>query len=204
MEIAIIGTGNVGSALAKKWAKAGHEINLGVRDKNNFKGFDLLSYNNISCYLIEEAVLRSQVIVVATPANSAIEVAKSLGDTTGKIIIDTMNIVFGNGPEGYSNTTDAIIDNTNSIDVVKCFNSTGANNMEDANYGDQKADMFMAGDSEKGKEIAKLLSYDAGFAQCYDIGGNDKFFLLEQIAFFWINLAIKGKDREFIFKILKR
>ena len=32
MNIAIIGTGNVGGALATKWANKGHQIYLGVRD----------------------------------------------------------------------------------------------------------------------------------------------------------------------------
>lgn len=32
MKIAIIGTGNVGGALATKWANAGHHIFLGVKD----------------------------------------------------------------------------------------------------------------------------------------------------------------------------
>jgi hypothetical protein len=49
------------------------------------------------------------------------------------------------------------------------------------------------------------LAKDAGFAACYDIGGNDKFQLMEQFAFFWINLAlIQGQGREMAFKLLKR
>jgi 8-hydroxy-5-deazaflavin:NADPH oxidoreductase len=35
MKIAIIGTGNIGGALATSWAKAGHDIILCVRDKQN-------------------------------------------------------------------------------------------------------------------------------------------------------------------------
>ena len=43
MKIAIIGTGNVGGALATRWAQAGHTIILGVRDLQNFKGKELLA-----------------------------------------------------------------------------------------------------------------------------------------------------------------
>ena len=46
MNIAIIGTGNVGGALATKWAKKGHKIYLGVQDINNFKGKELLKNEN--------------------------------------------------------------------------------------------------------------------------------------------------------------
>jgi predicted dinucleotide-binding enzyme len=204
-KIAIIGTGNVGSALATHWSAKGHEIFLGVRDKNNFKGKGLLSLPGISLCSVKEAVAAAEVILLSTPAPSTIEVVKSLGDTTGKVIIDTMNIVMGRGPLGYSNTTDAILDNTATRDVVKCFNTTGFNNMADPRYGDQALDLFVAGDSEKGTGIAIRLAKDAGFDHCYSIGGNDKFHLMEHFAWFWINLAMfQGQGREIGFKLLRR
>lgn len=205
MKIAIVGTGNVGGALATNWSKKGHEIYLGVRDTANFKGIELLANPNTKACLISEAVQNADVIVLATPAMMAVEVAQSLGDTNGKVIIDTMNIVMGRGPVGYSNTTDAILANTNTKDVVKCFNTTGFNNMANPNYGEQTLDVFVAGNSIKGKEIAEQLALDAGFAACYDTGGNDKFELMEKFAFFWINLAMfQGQGREIGFKLLKR
>lgn len=205
MKIAIIGTGNVGGALATKWANTGHEINLGVRDVNNFKGEGLLANPNTSVMTIEEAVKSSEVILLSTPAPMAVEVAKSLGDTTGKIIIDAMNIVMGRGPEGYSNTADAVLDTTQTKDVVKCFNTTGANNIQNTIYGATEIDMFVAGDSERGTKAAHQLALDAGFGACYSIGGNDRFQLMEQFAWFWINLAMfQGQGREIGFKLLKR
>lgn len=205
MKLAIIGTGNVGGALATKWAQAGHEINPGVRDVNNFNGAELLNNPNTKAFTVAEAVSKLDVILLSTPAPSAIEVAKSLGDTTGKIIIDAMNIVLGRGPEGFNNTADLILANTATKDVVKCFNTTGANNMQNPNYGDTAIDLFVAGDSTKGKEVAIQLAKDAGFATCYNIGGNDRFQLMEQFAWFWINLAMfQGQGREIGFKLLKR
>jgi predicted dinucleotide-binding enzyme len=205
MKIAIIGTGNVGGALATKWAKAGHEIFLGVGDLNGFKGKALLSNPKTSVHSVEDAVKNAEVILIATPATAAIEVAKSLGDTSGKIIIDAMNIVMGRGPVGFNNTADAILSNTKTKDVVKCFNTTGFNNMENPVYGNTSLDLFMAGDSEKGKAATRQLALDAGFAECYSIGGNDKFQLMEQFAFFWINLAMmQGQGRNIGFKLLKK
>lgn len=204
MNIAIIGTGNVGGALATRWAGKGHSIFLGVRDQDNFKGKHLLNNANTAVHSIEEAVSRSEVILISVPAMMAIEVTKSLGDTNGKVIIDAMNIIAGRGPQGYTNTADAILDNTMTGDVVKCFNTTGYNNMLNPEYKGMALDLFTSGDSEKGKEAAIQLAMDAGFEQCYDIGGNDKFQLMEQFAFFWINLAMSGQGREIGFKLLKR
>lgn len=205
MKIAIIGTGNVGGALATQWAKRGHEIYLGVRDLGQFKGEALLNNPNTSAHSVVDAVQQSEVILLSPPAMAAVEAAKSLGNTEGKIIIDAMNIVMGRGPAGFNNTADAILAHTQTRDVVKCFNSTGFNNMQNPVYGDVAIDMFVAGDSVRGKAAAQQLALDAGFAACYDIGGNDKFQLLEQFALFWINLAMfQGQGREIGFKLLKR
>jgi hypothetical protein len=205
MKIAIIGTGNVGGALATAWSKAGHTILLGVQDVNDFKGKELLGNANTSVHPIQDAVRNAEVILVATPAPAAVDVAKSLGDTSGKVIIDAMNVVMGRGPVGFTNTADAILANTPTRDVVKSFNTTGFNSMKNPVYGNLAIDMFMAGDSEHGKKIVRQLALDAGFAECYDVGGNDKFQLMEQFAFFWINLAMmRGHGREIGFKLLKR
>lgn len=205
MKIAIIGTGNVGGALATKWAQKGHTIFLGVKDQQQFKGKDLLKHPNTTVHSIHEAVKLADVVLIATPATVATEVAQSLGDTTGKIIIDTMNIVMGRGPQGFSNTADAILAHTQTKDVVKCFNTTGFNNMLAPVYNNVAIDVFVAGDSTKGKEAAQQLAADAGFAACHDVGGNDRFQLMEQFAFFWINLAMfQGQGRDIAFKLLKR
>ncbi len=205
MKIAIIGTGNVGGTLATRWAKAGHTIYLGVRDTNAFKGNPLLENSNTSAHQIEDAVKSAAIILLATPAPAAVEVAKSLGNTEGKIIIDAMNIVMGRGPKGYSNTPDAILDHTGTDEVVKCFNTIGYNIMENPDFGGTAVDAFVAGDSEKGKAVAIRLAKDIGFGECYDIGGNDKFELMEQFAWFWINLAMfQGQGREIAFKLLRR
>ena len=204
MKIAIIGTGNVGAALAKGWAKAGHEILLGVRDVANFKGKELLTQKNIAALPIAEAVKSAEVVVVATPPDIVSQLAKSIGDVKDKVIIDATNSVRS-APVGYANASEALRSLTNCVDVVKCFNSTGFENMENPIYDGKGIDMFMAGDSAKGKQTAKQLAKDLGFAECYDFGGNDKIALLEQFALAWINLAIMQKQgRGIAFKILKR
>lgn len=206
MKIAIIGSGNVGGALAKKWINAGHAVLVGARMPLSEKNLKLAIEIGKECFTtVEAAVKQSDIILISTPAPATVDVVKSLGDTSGKIIIDAMNIVLGRGPEGYKNTTDAILDNTQTRDVVKCFNTTGANNMQNPHYGLLALDVFVAGDSEKGKKIAIQLANDAGFEECYNIGGNDKFELMEQFAWFWINLAMfQGQGREIGFKLLKR
>ena len=204
MKIAIIGTGNVGGALAENWALKGHEIYLGVRDQTNFKGKHLLDVNGISVHSIQEAGQLAEVILIAAAPQFTLSILNELGDTSGKVIIDAMNSLR-TSPEGYKNSFDALLDIAPNAEVVKCFNSTGFENMKDPVYNGQGVDMFMAGSSEKGKETAKTLALDAGFETCYYFGGDDRAALLEQFAFAWINLAImQGHGRNMAFKILKR
>lgn len=205
MKIAIIGTGNIGGTLAKRFADAGHQIFLGVRNTRDFKGKTLTAYSkNISVQNIADAVNNAEVVVVALPAQFASEAAKSLGDVSGKIIIDTMNGAFSR-PEGFSNTTEAILANCNSEDVVKCFNTTGFENILNPIYQGKGIDMYTAGSSVKGIAIATELAKQIGFAEVYHFGGNDKLNLIEQFAFSWINLAILQKHgRDMAFKIIKR
>ena len=205
MNITIIGSGNVGGALAVGFRKAGHSVILGVKDPAiPFKGKDLALEYNFPFYAIAEAVQKSDVVVIAAPAHFAHEIAQTLGDVRGKVIIDTMNAVMKK-PAHYANASEAILDNCNSTDVVKCFNTTGAENMENPHYDGTPLDMFVAGDSAKGKQVAMQLAKDIGFGNCYDFGGNDKFSLLEQFALAWINLAMMQKmGRNIGFKLLKR
>ena len=203
MNIAIIGTGNVGGALATKWSKSGHSIYLGVKDSNNFKGKELLGNKNTIVFSIKESVAKSDVILIATPPTAIFEIIDMMGDVSNKIIIDATNSV-AKIPVPYKTVYHCLADKTKA-EVVKCFNSTGFENILNPIYHNEPIDMFMAGDSAKAKEIATELAIDAGFGACIDFGKSDKVELLEKFAFSWINLAImQGQGRNMAFKIIKR
>jgi 8-hydroxy-5-deazaflavin:NADPH oxidoreductase len=205
MKIAIIGTGNVGGALAKKLSQ-NHTIYLGVRDTQNFKGIELLKEsNNISAHSIAESVEMAEIVIISVPAKFAIETASALGDVSQKVIIDTMNSGFIHSLENFNNTTDALLAHCNSTDIVKCFNTTGYENILNPIYQGQGIDMFTAGDSEKGRAIATQLAKEIGFENVYHFGGNSTFSLIEQMALCWINLAIVQKQgRDMAFKVIRR
>jgi predicted dinucleotide-binding enzyme len=203
MNIAIIGTGNVGGALATRWAHAGHHIFLGAKDTSNFKGKHLLQNPNTSVSSIAEAVKSAEVILVATPPQIAPELAKIFGEVNGKTIIDATNAISSK-PAGYPTAFHAF-EALTQAEVVKCFNTTGFENMQNPNYGEVTLDMWMAGDSDQAKQVAHQLALDAGFADCYDFGKTNKVELLEQFALSWINLAImQGMGRDIGFKLVKR
>jgi predicted dinucleotide-binding enzyme len=205
MKVAIIGSGNVGGALAQNFIKAGHTVIVGAKFPLSEKSIQLATKIGEDRFAaVENAAKQSEVIIITTAIDAVITVAKQLGDCSNKVIIDATNSVFKK-PEPYANGFEALKTETNCQDIVKCFNSTGFENMLNPVYEGEGIDMFVAGSSARGKEVAKQLSLDIGFANCYDFGGDDKVPLLEQFALSWINLAIIQKHgRDLAFKLIKR
>lgn len=205
MKIAIIGAGKVGGALASGWARAGHSVILGVRNPGDREVQALVAANqNLSANTVTAAAQEAEVILVSVPVSALTEVARNLGEVKNKIIIDATNAVFQK-PAPYAHGVEAFKALTQCQDVVKCFNSTGFENMANPKYGDTGIDMFVAGDSAKGKQVAAQLARDLGFAECHDFGGDDKIQLLENFALAWINLAImQGRGRNIAFKLVRR
>lgn len=204
MNIAIIGSGNVGGALAQQWIKAGHNILVGAQFPLSEKNIALATKIGEDRFaVIENAVKQCEVILIATPPEAIFEILQKLGDASGKIIIDATNAIMKT-PEPYKTVYHALADKTNA-EVVKCFNTTGFENMLNPLYKGEGIDMFMAGDSEKAKEVAKKLALDCGFGSCIDFGKSDKVELLEKFALSWINLAIMQEmGRDLAFKIIRR
>lgn len=204
MTIAIIGTGNVGGALAQRWLMAGHDVLAGVKfplsDKNKLLAAKIGADRFVP---IARAVEQSDVLLIATPPTAIFEILEETGDVSGKIIIDATNAVRQK-PSPYETVYHALADRTGA-QVVKCFNTTGFENMLDPEYAHGKIDMFMAGDSDAAKQTARQLALDAGFGVCWDFGGAAQVPLLEQFALAWINLAIvQGHGRDLAFKVVRR
>jgi predicted dinucleotide-binding enzyme len=88
--------------------------------------------------------------------------------------------------------------------VVKCFNTTGANNLENPNYGDDRPMMFLCGNDAGVKSVVMKLGQDVGF-EMIDAGELATARLLEPVAMLWIHLAFRGGlGRNFAFKLLRR
>lgn len=205
MKIAVIGTGNVGSALGHSLAKAGNQVYFGVRNPESTKTLKALE-------LVREAVIttisvactEAEVIIIATPPEAILELVEYLKPNNQKVIIDTTNSIKTR-PEPYNTAFHAIKMLAAAENVVKCFNSTGFENLLNPIYDGIGIDMFVAGNSQSAKKTAQALALQIGFGTCYDFGGDDKVELLEKFALSWINLAImQGLGRNLAFKLLNR
>lgn len=201
MTITIIGAGNIGGTLAEKWKAAGHSILIGARNPSDEETLKWAAGLDARVLSIADAVQQGDAVLIATPGKVVAEMATSLGETLrGKLVMDATNMA---GPPGTSLGFDAL--RNAGADAVKVFNCTGWENLADPRYGNELADMFMAGGSQEAKANVRELVKAIGFSDAIDMGGDDKVHLLEAFALVWIDLAIMQKmGRGIAFKLMRR
>ena len=135
MRIAIIGAGNVGSALGRGWSSAGEDVTYGVPNPEDPK-YAFLPKERLGTPA--EAARSADVIVLATPWPATEAAVKGLGDLAGKVIIDCTN-PLGMGTDGLQ----LVLGHTTSggeqvatwaagASVFKTLNQIGADSMDKA------------------------------------------------------------------------
>ena len=210
MKIGIIGAGNVGGTLGKGWANKGHAVQFGVRKPSDSELTKLLAEagKSASVGTIAEAVQFGEIVVLAVPWPAAQETIRKAGNLSGKILFDCTNPLKPDlsGLE-IGHTTSAAEQVASWADgarVVKIFNTTGANNMENPRYPDGAATMLYCGDDVNAKSAAAQLATDLGF-DAVDAGGLRIARLLEPYAMLWIHLAYGQKmGRDIAFRLIRR
>lgn len=203
--IAIIGSGNVGGALAQRLLEVGEHVVVGVRFPLSEKSIKLATHiGEDRLASVERAVAMASTIIITTPPDVVMGILPQLGNVNGKVIIDATNAIRTK-PAPYQTVFEALKKELHTEFVVKCFNTTGFENMRNPLYGDTGIDLFMAGNHTESKAKVAELALKMGYENCYDFGSDDKVELLEQFAMAWINLAIfQGHGRGIAVKIMKR
>jgi predicted dinucleotide-binding enzyme len=205
MKIAIIGAGNLGGSLGTAWAqKAGHEIVFGVREANAEKTQALVRRigGKARAGAPAEAAAIGDVIVLTVPWPAAEAAIRSMGDLSGKILLDATNM----GPDGLGleighsiSAGEKVQGWARGASVFKTLNTTGFGNMADPVFRGVKSVMFVAGDDAANKPKVIALVADLGF-DVIDAGPLRNARLLEAHAMLWIELALKrGLGRDWAF-----
>jgi hypothetical protein len=190
MNIAIIGKGRVGSALAQALGRAGHRVNFGQRRPQPGQKDETS---------ITEAVRDAEVTILAVPYDAVHEVIAAADGFAGKIIVDATNpltmtadgLALSLGFE--TSGAERIAALAPKGRLFKAFNQTGFENMADASVYSGPLVMFVAGDDGAAKPIVLRLVADAGF-QPIDVGPLRSARLLEPLAMLWIDLALKHQQ----------
>ena len=193
MKITVIGAGNMGSAFVKQLSRAGHQVSVTARHLE--KAQALAAANaGVSAVAIGDAAAAAEVIIVATGYGDAVNALKSVGDLSGKVVIDLTNPLTADYlglTLGYSTSAaEEIAKALPGAEIVKAFNTVLAQVLNDgADFGNgQTVPVFIASDSARGKDMVKTLAESIGFATV-DSGGLQNARYLEPLAGLNIYLA---------------
>jgi len=163
--IAVIGTGDVGGALGPAFAGQGHTIVYGSRDPDRGKVKDLVERTGelASATTPADAASQADIVVLAVPGLMVEEITKSLGDLSGKIIIDPTNPLERrmNRLEHAVDTSNAEIIQAAAPDayVVKAFNTLNWKTMVDPDSAGGPVSIPLVGDNGRAKKkVAELVS----------------------------------------------
>ncbi|MGZ6038725.1 MAG: NADPH-dependent F420 reductase [Phenylobacterium sp.] len=166
MTYAIIGTGNVGTALARQFARAGIDVAIANR-----QGPDSIQplVDELGAYVTAttlQAALDADVILLAIPFVAVEELAKTRADWAGKIVIDATN-AYGVSPEVMAGrlSSDIVAKAVSGAHVVKTFNQLPAALLarDPAQDGGRRV-IFVAGNDETATTSVKDLASRLGFS----------------------------------------
>ena len=168
MNILVLGAGSMGAAFVKQLTGAGHQVSVTAR--NLEKAQALAAANpGATAVAATNAAAQAEVVVLATGYADAVSALQSVGDLTGKVVIDITNPLttdFMGLTLGHSTSAaEEIAKALPEAQVVKAFNTLFAQVLaEGADFGKgQIATVFVASDSERARQTASALAESLGF-----------------------------------------
>jgi hypothetical protein len=181
MKIGIIGSGRMGSALGKLWAKAGHQVFFSSRNPEKLTDLVAQVGSNAQAGSVTDAAQFGEVIVLGVNFGTLDDAVQMLGSAVnGKLVIDLTNPIKWEAgsmtralPEGISGGQ-ALQQKLPQAHVYKAFSNSPQNWLiEHPHRQPDLVAMPIAGDHVPLRSIVEQLIRDAGFEPVY-IGGLDQ------------------------------
>ncbi len=201
MKIAIIGAGNIGRTLGKKWAAAEHEVVFGSRTPDSSKMQAILAETGgrVAAAGISQAITFGEVVLLATPWAAVHEVVAAHGSALdGKIVIDATN----NFGAPVINNLATIHAGAPWAKVFRAFNSLGWEIFANPHAGGLQADMFYCGNEGEERALVERLIEDIGLRPIW-VGELDRLPLVDNLGALWVTLALRqGLGRRLALKAM--
>jgi predicted dinucleotide-binding enzyme len=190
VNIAIVGAGSVGRALATGFVGAGHSVTFVAKHPDHAEDAAAEIGANAAAS-ITDAVRDAELIVLAIPALARVEIIEGLrAAPDGAAIVDATNVIdsertgLTTGRSGAQDLQEMLPDTP----VVKAFNSVFATVQSHPVVDGIQLDGFYAGDDEKAKAKVRDLLSDMGYRPI-DAGPLQMARALEELGLLMVRLA---------------
>jgi hypothetical protein len=211
MEIAFIGYGNVGGALADHLQRLGHSVTLAAKNRQSESvGRALATNPGLKVAAPGDAVRAAEVVFLATPYQANEAALRAVApELAGKVLVDCTNPVgpglthgLGSARSG-TETIQAMLPETR---VVKSFTIYGYENLEDPSYPghDVRPVMMLCGNDPAAKTTVAGLVEQLGW-QPLDVGGAEQALHLEHMTLLWVRMVrVDGASPHTVWAVLTR
>jgi predicted dinucleotide-binding enzyme len=214
MKVGVLGTGDVGKALANAFLSLGYDVKMGAREAGNPKAaaWAKEAGTKASAGTFAEAARFGDVVVLATlgVANESALRQAGLDSFDGKLLIDTTNpLDFSGGMPptlavtGKDSGGEQVQRLLPKAKVVKAFNTVGNAHMFRPQFPSGPPDMFICGDDEGAKQRLGEILHEFGWG-VVDIGGISGARYLEAMCLAWVLYGIRANTWNHAFKLLRK
>jgi predicted dinucleotide-binding enzyme len=185
MMIAVLGTGDVGKALAAGLTASKHEVRVGSRSEGEGR------------FTYAAAAAWAEVVVNATKGSASLEALRAAGaaNLAGKVLIDVANpLDFSKGmpPTLFVKDDDSLAERIQrefpKARVVKTLNTMNSALMANPGLLREAHDVFMSGDDKAAKELVASLLRAWGWKHIRDLGDITTARGTEMLMPLWIRL----------------
>ncbi len=203
MKIAVLGTGRMGSGLARLWAKAGVEVIVGSRDAARAQALAAeiaKAHQGNRAHGMDNAgaARAGEVVVLAVPYKEIAPLLRKLKSALrGKVVLDISNPLK---PDFSGLTTRPTTSAAEEIakllgvaaPVVGAFKNTFATLLGDPGAASPRYDVLVCGDAEKAKAVVVGLADRIGF-RALDAGKLRAARTIEQMTVLMITMDVRYK-----------
>src|SRR5439155_26540635 len=211
MKAGILGSGDVGKALAAGFLKHGHEVMLGTREPA--KVADWLKQNpKARVGSFADSAKFGEVVVLAVKGIVTAEALRAAGaaNLAGKPVIDATNPIADAPPVNgvlkfFTNLDESLMERLQrefaEARFVKAFNSVGNALMVNPQFKGGKPTMFICGNDESAKQAVRGILDQFGW-ETADMGKAEGARAIEPLCMLWLIPGFLRNEWSHAFKLL--
>jgi predicted dinucleotide-binding enzyme len=213
VKVGILGSGDVGKALAEGFLKNGYQVAIGSDHPEKLAEFKRKN-PEMETATFDEAAQFGDIVVVCVKGSAAEKIVEKVKrHLTGKTIIDTTNPIADAPPQNgvlkyFTSLEESLMERLQKIapdgQFVKAFNSIGSSLMVNPDFGDgTKPTMFICGNNDDAKKKVYGIVEKFGF-EVEDIGKAESARAIEPLCILWCIPGFLRNEWSHAFKLLKK
>jgi 8-hydroxy-5-deazaflavin:NADPH oxidoreductase len=212
-KIGILGSGDVGKALAKGFLKYDYQVAIGSEHVEKLAEFKKEN-PKMETATFEQAAQSADIVVLCVKGTVAEKIVEKMKrHLSGKTVIDTTNPIADAPPQNgvlkyFTSLEESLMERLQRIapdaQFVKAFNSIGSGLMVNPDFAnDTKPTMFICGDNDDAKKKVYEILEKFGF-EIEDMGKAESARAIEPLCILWCIPGFAKNEWAHAFKLLKK